>query len=100
MQKGVSLLEVMVTAFVVVIGLVVVMGIRHGVQIYFEVSLLIAMLGFVSTVALARFLLNFERLSPTCRKLATEAGIAGYHTCIIKTSAIVDGGSSQHVQRS
>lgn len=40
------------------IGLVVVLGIAQGVQIYFEVTLLIAMLGFVSTVALARFLLR------------------------------------------
>lgn len=40
------------------IGLIVVLGIAQGVQIYFEVSLLIAMLGFVSTVALARFLLR------------------------------------------
>ncbi len=40
------------------IGLVVVLGIHQGVQIYFEVSLLIAMLGFVSTVALARFVLR------------------------------------------
>lgn len=40
------------------LGLVVVLGIRQGVQIYFEVSLLIAMLGFVSTVALARFMLR------------------------------------------
>lgn len=40
------------------LGLVVVVGIRQGVQIYFEVSLLIAMLGFVSTVALARFILR------------------------------------------
>lgn len=40
------------------IGLVVVLGIHQGVQIYFEVTLLIAMLGFVSTVALARFLLR------------------------------------------
>ncbi|MGC1495024.1 MAG: K+/H+ antiporter subunit F [Sulfitobacter sp.] len=40
------------------LGLVVVLGIHLGVQIYFEVSLLIAMLGFVSTVALARFLLR------------------------------------------
>lgn len=40
------------------LGLVVVLGIRQGVQIYFEVSLLIAMLGFVSTVALARFVLR------------------------------------------
>ena len=40
------------------LGLVIVFGIYQGVQIYFEVSLLIAMLGFVSTVALARFLLR------------------------------------------
>lgn len=40
------------------LGLVVVLGVYQGVQIYFEVSLLIAMLGFVSTVALARFLLR------------------------------------------
>ncbi|MGB7242261.1 MAG: K+/H+ antiporter subunit F [Sulfitobacter sp.] len=40
------------------LGLVVVLGIHQGVQIYFEVALLIAMLGFVSTVALARFVLR------------------------------------------
>ncbi|MEM9433155.1 MAG: K+/H+ antiporter subunit F [Pseudomonadota bacterium] len=40
------------------LGLVVVLGIRQGLEIYFEVSLLIAMLGFVSTVALARFILR------------------------------------------
>lgn len=40
------------------LGLVVVLGIQHGVQIYFEIALLIAMLGFVSTVALARFILR------------------------------------------
>lgn len=40
------------------LGLVMVVGISQGVQIYFEVTLLIAMLGFVSTVALARFLLR------------------------------------------
>lgn len=40
------------------LGLVVVLGIHQGVQIYFEVSLLIAMLGFVSTVAVARFVLR------------------------------------------
>lgn len=40
------------------IGLVVVLGIYQGLEIYFEVSLLIAMLGFVSTVALARFILR------------------------------------------
>ena len=40
------------------LGIVVMLGIYQGVQIYFEVSLLIAMLGFVSTVALARFVLR------------------------------------------
>lgn len=40
------------------LGLIVVIGMRQGVQIYFEVSLLVAMLGFVSTVALCRFLLR------------------------------------------
>ena len=40
------------------LGLVIVLGIHQGVQIYFEIALLIAMLGFVSTVALARFILR------------------------------------------
>ena len=40
------------------IGLVIVLGMYQGVKVYFEVTLLIAMLGFVSTVALARFILR------------------------------------------
>ena len=40
------------------LGLVIVLGIHQGVKVYFEVALLIAMLGFVSTVALARFMLR------------------------------------------
>ncbi|WP_407496722.1 K+/H+ antiporter subunit F [Pseudooceanicola sp. MF1-13] len=40
------------------LGLVLVLGVSQGVQVYFEVTLLIAMLGFVSTVALARFILR------------------------------------------
>jgi multicomponent K+:H+ antiporter subunit F len=40
------------------IGLVVLMGLAQGTRIYFEVSLIIAMLGFVSTVAYARFVLR------------------------------------------
>ncbi|WP_413720846.1 K+/H+ antiporter subunit F [Silicimonas sp. MF1-12-2] len=40
------------------LGVVVVLGIHQGVKVYFEVTLLIAMLGFVSTVALARFILR------------------------------------------
>ena len=40
------------------IGLIVLLGMSQGTRIYFEVSLIIAMLGFVSTVALARFVLR------------------------------------------
>ena len=40
------------------LGLVIVLGIHQGVKVYFEVALLVAMLGFVSTVALARFILR------------------------------------------
>ncbi len=40
------------------IGLIVLLGISQGIRIYFEVSLIIAMLGFVSTVAYARFVLR------------------------------------------
>ncbi|MFG5384410.1 K+/H+ antiporter subunit F [Yoonia sp. R2-816] len=40
------------------IGLIVLLGIAQGIRIYFEASLIIAMLGFVSTVAYARFVLR------------------------------------------
>ena len=40
------------------IGLIVPLGIAQGTSIYFEVTLIIAMLGFVSTVAYARFILR------------------------------------------
>ena len=40
------------------IGLTVLLGIAQGTRVYFEVTLIIAMLGFVSTVALARFILR------------------------------------------
>lgn len=40
------------------LGLVIALGIYQGVRVYFEVALLVAMLGFVSTVALARFVLR------------------------------------------
>jgi len=38
-----------------VVALVVLLGMRWGTTLLFEAALLIAMLGFVSTVALARF---------------------------------------------
>ena len=40
------------------IGLIVLLGIAQGASVYFEASLVIAMLGFVSTVAYARFVLR------------------------------------------
>lgn len=40
--------------------LAVVLGIRHGSLIYFEAALIIALLGFVSTIALAKFLMRGE----------------------------------------
>jgi multicomponent K+:H+ antiporter subunit F len=46
------------TMVVNAIGLIVLLGLAQGTQIYFEVTLIIAMLGFVSTVAYARFILR------------------------------------------
>ncbi len=46
------------TMVVNAIGLIVLLGIAQGTIIYFEVALIIAMLGFVSTVAYARFVLR------------------------------------------
>jgi multicomponent K+:H+ antiporter subunit F len=40
--------------------LLVTFGIRSGAAVYFEAALLIALLGFVGTVALAKFLLRGE----------------------------------------
>lgn len=40
--------------------LVLTFGIRAGSTLYFEAALIIALLGFVSTVALAKFLLRGE----------------------------------------
>jgi len=44
------------TMYVNVVALVVLLGMRYGTELYFEAALLIALLGFVSTVALARYL--------------------------------------------
>lgn len=40
------------------IGLIVLFGIHQGTQVFFEVALIIAMFGFISTVALCRFILR------------------------------------------
>lgn len=46
------------TMFINAIGLIVLLGIYQGTHIFFEAALIIAMLGFVSTVAYARFVLR------------------------------------------
>ena len=48
------------TLYVNAMLLILVFGIREASSSYFEMALVIAMLGFVSTVALARFLLRGE----------------------------------------
>jgi multicomponent K+:H+ antiporter subunit F len=40
--------------------LAIVLGIRFGTQVYFEVAILIALVGFVSTIAMAKFLMRGE----------------------------------------
>ena len=44
------------TMYICVVALVVLFGIRFGTPLFFEAALLIALLGFVSTVALSRYL--------------------------------------------
>ena len=44
------------TMYANVVALVILLGMRMGSAIYFEVALLIALLGFASTVALGRYL--------------------------------------------
>lgn len=46
--------------YVVAMLLLVTFGMRAGTVIYFEVALLIGLLGFVGTVALAKFLMRGE----------------------------------------
>jgi multicomponent K+:H+ antiporter subunit F len=46
------------TMVVNAIGLIILLGLAQGTRVYFEASLIIAMLGFVSTVAYARFILR------------------------------------------
>lgn len=50
------------TLYVNAMLLVLMLGVRTGSSLYFEVALVIGMLGFVSTVALARFLLRGETI--------------------------------------
>jgi multicomponent K+:H+ antiporter subunit F len=48
------------TLYVNAMLLILIFGIRYATVLYFEAALVIAMLGFVSTVALAKFLLRGE----------------------------------------
>jgi multicomponent K+:H+ antiporter subunit F len=48
------------TLYVNAMLLVLTFGIRSGTTLYFEAALIIGMLGFVSTAALAKFLLRGE----------------------------------------
>jgi multicomponent K+:H+ antiporter subunit F len=40
--------------------LALVLGIRFGTEVYFEVAMLIALVGFVSTIAMAKFMMRGE----------------------------------------
>ena len=46
------------TMVVNAIALIILLGLRLGTDIYFESAMIFAMLGFVSTVAIARFVLR------------------------------------------
>jgi len=46
------------TMYINAIALLVVFGIRQGSMLYFEAALLIAVMGFVGTVALSKYLLR------------------------------------------
>ena len=48
------------TLYVDAMLLILAFGMRYGSALYFEAALVIAMLGFVSTAALAKFLLRGE----------------------------------------
>lgn len=48
------------TLYVNAMLLMLIFGIREATSLYFEAALVIGMLGFVSTVALAKFLLRGE----------------------------------------
>lgn len=61
LAKGPTLMDRVLaldTMVINVIALVILYGIKQGTAVYFEASLLLAMVGFVSTVALCKFLLR------------------------------------------
>ena len=46
------------TLYINAIGLIILYGIWQGTELFFEIALLIAVLGFVSTVAVAKYMLR------------------------------------------
>ncbi len=44
--------------------LILTLGIRFGTRVYFDIALLMALLGFVSSAAMAKFLLRGEVIEP------------------------------------
>ena len=44
--------------------IVLVLAVRSGISVYFDVALLLALFGFVSTAAMAKFLLRGEIIEP------------------------------------
>jgi multicomponent K+:H+ antiporter subunit F len=48
------------TLYINALALLVLVGLYTGIRLYFEAALLIAMLGFVGTVVMAKFLLRKE----------------------------------------
>ena len=52
------------TLYVNAIALLMLLGIMLGTSLYFEAALVIALLGFVGTVALARFVLRGDIIEP------------------------------------
>lgn len=50
------------TLYVNALALIVVLGIAYGTTAYFEVALLVALMGFVGTVAAAKFLLRGDAI--------------------------------------
>lgn len=59
--QGPTVMDRMLAIDTLVINIIIMLtlfGIDNGVTIYFEVSLLFAMLGFISTVAYCRFILR------------------------------------------
>ena len=44
--------------------IILVLAVRSGISVYFDIALLLALFGFVSTAAMAKFLLRGEIIEP------------------------------------